>query len=338
MLFSSSIALAALSLASVANGLSILMSNDDGFGSGNLRELYKILKADGHDVWIVAPATDQSGQGGRSDFSKFANLTAPSEFNLIPAGAPAIGPDPIDNQIWYYNGTPAACVFVALDYVLPRYGSFKTPDLVVSGPNFGTNLGPFLYTLSGTMGATYAAVGRSIPGIAFSGSNPSVPYFNVTNSTNQATWTAAVSARVIKSFIEATPKGQAIFPLGYGANVNIPPLNASYTNPPIFKTRLTGNADIDLAAWNETTKTFHYANLEPQAAGINSCINGDCSLPGETYVVEGGGVSVSIFTVDYDAPLNPYTTMVYNKLDGIVANATTPSRRKFKRSSVYTHP
>jgi 5'-nucleotidase len=40
---------AALSLATAANGLKILMNNDDGFGSGNLRELYGMLKEDGHD-------------------------------------------------------------------------------------------------------------------------------------------------------------------------------------------------------------------------------------------------------------------------------------------------
>lgn len=41
-------------------------------------------------VWIVAPATKQSGQGGRSDFTTEANLTAPSIYNLIPAGAPSV--------------------------------------------------------------------------------------------------------------------------------------------------------------------------------------------------------------------------------------------------------
>jgi 5'-nucleotidase len=70
---------AALTLSSAANGLKILMNNDDGFGSGNLRELYKLLKADGHDVLIVAPAVQQSGQGGRSEFTEYANLTSPGQ-------------------------------------------------------------------------------------------------------------------------------------------------------------------------------------------------------------------------------------------------------------------
>jgi 5'-nucleotidase len=40
---------AALGLAFPSSALKILMGNDDGFGSGNLRELYKLLKAGGHE-------------------------------------------------------------------------------------------------------------------------------------------------------------------------------------------------------------------------------------------------------------------------------------------------
>lgn len=31
------------------HGLNILMNNDDGFGSANLREFYKVLKSKGHN-------------------------------------------------------------------------------------------------------------------------------------------------------------------------------------------------------------------------------------------------------------------------------------------------
>jgi 5'-nucleotidase len=40
-----SIVASALCLAS-AQGLNILLNNDDGFGAGNLRELYRLLKDD----------------------------------------------------------------------------------------------------------------------------------------------------------------------------------------------------------------------------------------------------------------------------------------------------
>ena len=68
--------------------------------------------------------------------------------------SPQFGTDPHDSHIWYYNGTPATCTFFALDYVVKNFWNGTQPDLLVSGPNEGANLGPFLYTLSGTMGAT----------------------------------------------------------------------------------------------------------------------------------------------------------------------------------------
>ena len=142
-------AFAAAALITGSSAISILMGNDDGFGSAQLRELYRFLKEDGHDVVVVAPVDNESGQGGRSVFTTSVNLTAASEFNLVPAGSPSLARDPSDPDIWYYNGTPAGCTFVALDFVLPRYYDNKTIDLYVGGPNYGTNLGSFLYTLSG---------------------------------------------------------------------------------------------------------------------------------------------------------------------------------------------
>lgn len=41
-------------------------------------------------VWVVAPATKQSGKGGTSDFTTEGNLTAPSQYDLIPKGAPSV--------------------------------------------------------------------------------------------------------------------------------------------------------------------------------------------------------------------------------------------------------
>ncbi|KAF2261909.1 sure-like protein [Lojkania enalia] len=325
----------ALSLASSAQALKILMNNDDGFGSGNIRELYRMFKEAGHDVLIVAPATQQSAQGGRADYTTERNLTGPTQYDIVPAGMPSVGTDPHDSNIWYYNGTPAACTFVALDYVLPRYyPDWGVPHLLTSGPNFGVNTGPFVFTLSGTLGATYAAVERSIPAIAFSASNPSVPFFNVTNSSNPATWVATVSFNIAQEFIENTGEDQAILPLGYGVNVNIPDLDSG-AMPPVVKTRLTGDADVDIAVYNETTGLFHYDEIEPKAAGVNVCYNGDCGLPGETYVVDGGAVSVSVFTVDYDAPSIPYTDLVFAKVNGLVdgKNETGGYNLKSKRRS-----
>lgn len=50
-------ALVAMALTPAASALNILMNNDDGFESANIRELYRMLVGAGHDVLMVAPAT-----------------------------------------------------------------------------------------------------------------------------------------------------------------------------------------------------------------------------------------------------------------------------------------
>jgi Survival protein SurE len=74
-----------------------------------------------HTTVVVALVDNESGQGGRAVYTTSRNLTTASEFELVPAGAPSLSRDSKDPDIWYYNGTPAACTFVALDYILPKY-------------------------------------------------------------------------------------------------------------------------------------------------------------------------------------------------------------------------
>lgn len=137
-----------------------------------------------------------------------------------------------------------------------------------------------------------------------------------------------MSFQVVNEFIANTAPGQAVLPLGYGVNVNIPEL-VNATMPPIVKTRLTGNANTDVAVFNETTGLFTWDNLDPVAAGINAAYNGDTSLPGETWVVAGGGVSVGVFTMDFSAPENKYTELVFDKVESLFsgANETKYSKR-----------
>jgi 5'-nucleotidase len=271
--------------------------------------MYKAMKAFGHNCYIVASVNDQSGMGGRAVFTTSANLTTDTEFGIVKAGAPSIGTDPNDSHIWYYNGTPATQVFVALDYVLPRVANFTVPDLVLSGPNFGLNLGPFLYTISGTIGATYAAIERGLPAIAFSAGNTiQTPYYWANVSTaagllDPATITGRLCANLAQALITKAAGGR-ILPLGYGLSVNIPFItsftNTSCVNPPFVLTRQTGGAVVDKAVYNTTSGLFTFQNIVPE--GANQCINGDCSLPGETQVLTQCRSSVSVFTVDYDAP------------------------------------
>lgn len=150
--------------------------------------------------------------------------------------------------------------------MFPKFADFKVPDLVATGPNYGTNLGPFVWTLSGTAGAAYAATERSIPAIALSASNEALSYKEVTNSSNPATWAAKLAVKVIDRVIDSAPKGAPLLPLGYGLNVNMPELTANNTDPEIVQTRMTGNAHVNEAVWDEKKGTFTWANIMPLAA------------------------------------------------------------------------
>lgn len=80
--------------------------------------------------------------------------------------------------------------------------------------------------------------------------------------------------------------------------------NDSCVDPAFVQTRFGGGGTTDIAVYNETTGLFKYGNF--LSAAVNRCINGDCALPGETAIVdEGCAASVSVFTIDYDAPLGP---------------------------------
>lgn len=103
---------------------------------------------------------------------------------------------------------------------------------------------------------------------------------------------------------------------------------------------MTGGADVDTAVFNASTGLFDYGTATPeQSIGANTCINGDCSLPGETVVVGSGCFSsVSVFTVDYDAPVSHATSMVRKNLQPLVQyqNSTkNATEGKSKRS--YRH-
>lgn len=140
---------------------------------------------------------------------------------------------------------------VALDYIFLIFTNFTFLDLVLSGPNYGDNLGNFAYTGSGTIGATYFSIGRGIPAIAFSANYPiTTPHFYVNETTkaglkDPATIAGELAANMVQSLISKA-NGTRILPLGYRLNINMPYItsfdNGSCVNLPFIRTRLTGDA------------------------------------------------------------------------------------------------
>ena len=126
----------------------ILLVNDDGIRSPGLAVLADMAKRFG-EVWVVAPETQCSGMSQKLTLFDEMSLRR-ADFPVEVAGA------------WSLGGTPADCVKVALDHLLP----FR-PDYVFSGVNDGWNAG-FDVVYSGTIGACQEAVMNGIPAIAFS--------------------------------------------------------------------------------------------------------------------------------------------------------------------------
>lgn len=132
-----------------AEVLTILVSNDDGYDSPGISAVTEALRAlPDTEVYVVAPAEEQSGQG-----SAVTDGEVESSEVETAAGYPAIAVD----------GTPADAVNWALDG-----GLDVTPDLVVTGINSVQNLGAVGNQLSGTIGAARAGAAKGIASLATS--------------------------------------------------------------------------------------------------------------------------------------------------------------------------
>lgn len=195
-----------------------------------------------------------------------------------------------------------------------------TIDLVVSGPNEGNNMGQALYTLLGTMGATYNSIYRGLPAVAFSGTNSNNSFFKDSLDTDPLN-PSNIYANKIVEFVAQIFKSQGensnALPITTGINVNFPSVgyqNESCTDPKWVFTRLSGqfSAAFDVA-YNETSNTF--TTVQTYYTPLTVCDNGDCSLPSENFVLsESCRTAVSVFSIDYDAKLD-----LTNQVKGLVA-------------------
>lgn len=135
-------------------GLDILLTNDDGFDAPGITELRNALIDAGHSVTTVAPAENQSGKGGSINTEVFDFEDGVMMLVNHNPGQP--------NPLWSLAGTPADSAKAGLDILMKD----SPPDLVVSGLNFGQNLGKPGSNTSGTEGAALVATFAGIPSIA----------------------------------------------------------------------------------------------------------------------------------------------------------------------------
>lgn len=128
----------------------ILLTNDDGILSPGLWAAAGALSELGF-VTVVAPSRQYSGAG--------RSLPNDSDGIIETKRVQVNGKE---WQVYAVGGSPAQAVLHGVLEIMP-----DKPDLIVSGINFGENLGTGI-TASGTVGAALEAAGIGIPALAVS--------------------------------------------------------------------------------------------------------------------------------------------------------------------------
>lgn len=171
----------------------ILITNDDGYHAPGLAILETIAAQFSDDIWIVAPAEEQSGAGHSLTLTRPLRIRRHADKRFAVAG------------------TPTDAVMMALAKVMKD----TPPDLILSGVNRGANLAEDV-TYSGTVSAAMEGALAGVRSIALSqaysreGMGDTVPFAAA----------AAWGGRVLRPLIEAPLAPRTL------VNINFPPLAA----------------------------------------------------------------------------------------------------------------
>jgi 5'/3'-nucleotidase SurE len=271
-------ALLAMPTLSLAGGLNILLTNDDGYDAEGIQSMFAALKGDGHNVTLVAPGDDESGQ------------SAAISFGLVPV-------IPVGVDQFRVEGTPATCVLIGRTALLE-----DEPDLVVSGTNDGTNTGSGTI-FSGTVGAATTGL-LSIPSIAFSTNPPEGTEAEITRHFEEVAAFAVDFIAHLQSKPGGLAKEEGLLPDRLGLNINYPTLSPSE----IMGVKLS-------AQGRESDRDLIFTELQgcPPIPGLPD--NAKCYIPAVISAIPGEdvkdsdveGVAAGYITVvpidgDYTAP------------------------------------
>lgn len=122
----------------------ILLTNDDGYHAPGMAVLEAIARQLTDDIWVCAPAEEQSGAGHSLTLSRPIRIRQH------------------DERRFSCSGTPTDSVMMAVGKLMP-----EKPDLILSGVNRGANLGDDI-TYSGTVSAAIEGALAGVPAIALS--------------------------------------------------------------------------------------------------------------------------------------------------------------------------
>lgn len=188
-----------------SSGFHILLTNDDGHAAPGIRTMRDVLKSHGYRVSMVAPSKEQSA----------TSMSTTMERN--------IGLEQIEEDSWHLDAQPADTVLVALRHLLEN----DPPHMVISGINFGPNLGIGLHA-SGTVAAALVGLLHGLPAIAVSAGmlfEEAEQKPRLFPSTLEALVPAAeFTCSVIEGLRSTNGTGEPLLPKDLMLNINYPPL------------------------------------------------------------------------------------------------------------------
>lgn len=265
-----------------SGALNILLTNDDGYQSPLIYAVRGALIASGHNVTLVAPLENQSGAG--------ATL---KEMEWVEVIEQAPG-------IWSVDNTPTGAVMVALDLIMAD----NPPDLIISGMNFGQNMGLRASTASGTVNAAHIGLQRGIPAIACSlgvlieeMNETPIPFPSTFASIAPA---AQFMAQLVDQLQMTSQDGRLLYP-DTMLNVNIP---VPYDNIKGIKFTRLGKLTFADAAYADPNNVIPNGGGLVQAYGV--FFEGPDPVPNsDTNAFWGDYIAITVMDGDMSTPHPP---------------------------------
>tara|TARA_B100000287_G_C20668478_1_gene792598 strand:+ start:2337 stop:3086 length:750 start_codon:yes stop_codon:yes gene_type:complete len=202
--------------------MKILLTNDDGYQSPGITELYKSLSSE-HKVYLVAPKENCSGMSAAISLRKEIEV------------------EEISKNVFSVSGTPADCSYIGLLSLIPN-----SIEMIVSGINLGANLGEDIF-YSGTVGAAIAGRRLNYVPVAFS----------VTSMNPNNLSFVAEQASLIINQIKKLPSDKNLL-----ININFPDLPSSQVRGfKLTRLGKRGIPDTpDLIRVNESSKFYSFGS------------------------------------------------------------------------------
>jgi 5'-nucleotidase len=279
--------------------LKILLSNDDGL-TENIRALRQSLLDAGYDVILSVPCQNQSGKGAASTFLQpIAALSKDCRGAAAKAGAPGVGAITALDHSFYVDGTPVMATLYGIDIGARKVWN-SAPDLVISGPNEGQNLGGFVIG-SGTVSNAQIALLRGIPALAISAD---------LNTTNNAILAKEIADLTTRFVVTLQQHLKHLVPNDVALNINFPKFDSGQ------------GAQLK---WRAT----HFGNFEWASVRFTEDLNGDSTATAFGLKdLHGPGISFTVHKKTDATPSTDIDSEALQSLNGFVT--VTPMQQGYE--------